>query len=346
MTDHSKTKPILRVLAGEPLSRRPIWFMRQAGRYLPEYRQLRANAGDFMTLCFTPKLASEITLQPIRRFGFDGAILFSDILVIPHALGQKLWFAEGEGPKLEKLAAADFAKLKTSNLLARLAPIFETVVSVRAALPSSVTLLGFAGAPWTVANYMIAGGSSDESEHLRRFMYQHPEGLEGLMDLLVEATSAYLIEQVRAGAEALQVFESWGAAIPANRLDQLSITPIQRIISEVRRHCPDIPFIVFPRGTGARYGDYARLTGTNGLSVDYQTSLAGLKSLVGGKIALQGNLDPMLLATGGSALARAVSEILAATNGSPHIFNLGHGIRQETPLENVQKVIDQIRNVS
>ena len=345
MTELRKTKPILRVLAGEPVSTRPIWMMRQAGRYLAEYRQLRAQAGDFMTLCFTPKHAAEVTLQPIRRFGFDGAILFSDILVIPHALGQKLWFAEGEGPKLTKLEPGDFARLDPGKLMTVLAPIMETIDRVKSELPPSVTMLGFAGAPWTVANYMIAGGSSDDSEDLRRFAYQHPAELDALIELLVDATVTYLVGQVRAGAEALQLFESWGGTIPSGLVEKYSIGPLTRIITEVRRQCPGTPFIVFPRAIGAHYPDYVR-TGANALSVDFQTSLSALRGRVPPTLGLQGNLDPMLLATGGKALDATVETILRDTRGTPHIFNLGHGIRQETPVAHVQQMIDRVRSAS
>lgn len=344
VTGHPAKKPILRVLAGETVSPQPIWLMRQAGRYLSEYRDLRAKAGDFMKLCFTPAYAAEVTLQPIRRFGFDGAILFSDILVIPHALGQKLWFAEGEGPKLAPLDAQAFAKLDARTALPNLAPIFETVARVKASLPPSVTMLGFAGAPWTVANYMIAGGSSDESEHLRKFSYEHPEILSRLMDVLIEATSAYLVEQVRAGAEALQIFESWAGTIPADQLEKNSLAPIRKIISLVREKCPGTPFIVFPRAAGLNYAAYANTTGANAISVDYQTSLSALRKLVQPGTGLQGNLDPVALSRGGAGLDQAIASILQQTQNTPHIFNLGHGIRQETPIENVAHLIRSVRN--
>lgn len=336
-------KPILRVLAGQPVSPTPIWLMRQAGRYLAEYRDLRATAGDFMTLCFTPKYATEVTLQPIRRFGFDAAILFSDILVIPHALGQKLWFAEGEGPKLSKLEPSDFAKLNPAQVLKNLAPVFETVSSVKAALPSDVTLIGFAGAPWTVANYMVAGGSSDESEPLRRFGYTHPQELDGLIETLVEATTAYLIEQIRSGAEALQMFESWGGTIPAPMVQKYSIEPIRQIIEQVKAYDSRIPFIVFPRSAGSHLNHYATATKANALSIDYQTSLATTRTAINPALALQGNLDPMVLAVGGKPLEQATATILGQTHNTPHIFNLGHGIRQETPITHVEQLIRQVR---
>lgn len=340
----TEPKPLLAVLSGKPVSPNPIWLMRQAGRYLSEYRDLRAKAGDFMTLCFTPDFATEVTLQPIRRFGFDAAILFSDILVIPHALGQRLWFAEGEGPKLEKFGPADFAKMKATSANTRLGPIFETVSRVKAALPSSVALIGFAGAPWTVANYMIAGGSSDDSEDLRRFAATHPTELDGLVETLVEATAMYLVEQVRAGAEVLQIFESWGGAIPAGMVGKYSVEPIRRIISLVRQQHPSIPFIVFPRGSGMNLSAYVQRTGANGMSIDFQTSLATARSIMSPTLATQGNLDPMVLAVGGEAQVSAIRQILEETAGKPHIFNLGHGIRQETPIRHVEDMIAQVRS--
>ena len=339
----TEPKALLAVLSGKPVSPTPIWLMRQAGRYLSEYRDLRAKAGDFMTLCFTPDFATEVTLQPIRRFGFDAAILFSDILVIPHALGQRLWFAEGEGPKLEKFGPADFAKMKAATANILLAPVFETVSRVKATLPSNVTLIGFAGAPWTVANYMVAGGSSDDSEDLRRFAATHPANLDGLMETLVEATALYLIEQVRAGAEVLQIFESWGGAIPAGMVDKYSVEPIRKIISRVRNSYPSIPFIVFPRGSGMNLSAYTERTGANGVSIDFQTSLAKARSIMSPALATQGNLDPMVLAVGGEAQSSAISQILEQTAGTPHIFNLGHGIRQETPIRHVENMIAQVR---
>ena len=337
------TKPLLAVLSGKPVSPNPIWLMRQAGRYLSEYRDLRAKAGDFMTLCFTPEFATEVTLQPIRRFGFDAAILFSDILVIPHALGQHLWFAEGEGPKLEKFGPADFAKMKAGAANGKLGQIFETVARVKAALPSNVTLIGFAGAPWTVANYMVAGGSSDDSEDLRRFAATHPTELDGLMETLVEATALYLVEQVRAGAEVLQIFESWGGAIPAGMVSKYSVEPIRRIISLVRQKYPSIPFIVFPRGSGMNLSAYVQRTGASGVSIDFQTSLADVRRILPASVATQGNLDPMVLAVGGKSQSDAIERILRDTAGTPHIINLGHGIRQETPVAHVENLISQIR---
>jgi uroporphyrinogen decarboxylase len=311
--------------------------MRQAGRYLPEYRKIRAQASDFLKLCLTPELAAEVTLQPIRRFCFDGAILFADILLIPHALGQRVWFAEGEGPKLGPLEPKT---LKPSNVRASLAPVFETIVRVRSELPPQTTLIGFAGAPWTVATYMIAGGSSDEAVPARLFAHQHPGDFEALINILVDATADYLIAQLEAGAEALQLFESWAGALPAAWLESHSIKPIKRIIDRVRDHTPSVPIIVFPRGAGGNYPLYAK-TGATALSVDTQTSLSWLHSRLPG-MPLQGNLDPLALVAGGEALDRAITDVLRETQDTPHIFNLGHGIRPETPTDNVSRLLRQV----
>lgn len=336
-------KPVLKVLSGQAVTPAPIWLMRQAGRYLPEYRELRARAGDFMTLCFSPAMAAEVTLQPIRRFGFDAAILFSDILVVPHALGQRLHFAEGEGPKLQPWGPTDFARAKPETVGNALEPISETVARVRSALPTDVTLIGFAGAPWTVASYMVAGGSSADSEDLRRFAATNPVELDHLVETLVEATASYLIAQVRAGAEVLQLFESWAATLPAPLVARCSIEPIRRIIERVRSAYPQIPFIVFPRGAGIHLPLYAAATGANAIGIDFQTGLSSIRDHVPGTIATQGNLDPMVLAVGGPAQDAAVAHVLSETRGHPHIFNLGHGIRQETPVGHVTRMIDQIR---
>lgn len=330
-------KPILRVLNGEAVQPRPIWLMRQAGRYLPEYREIRAKASDFLKLCLTPALAAEVTLQPIRRFGFDGAILFADILVIPHALGQRVWFAEGEGPKLGPL---ELKALKSSNIHGALAPVFETITRVREQLLPQTTLIGFAGAPWTVATYMIAGGSSDDAAPARMFAHKHSGDFDALMNILVEATADYLIAQFEAGAEALQIFESWAGALPAAWVKSHSIEPIKRIIDRIRAHAPSVPIIVFPRGAGGNYPLYAE-TGATALSVDTQTSLSWLHVRLP-NMPLQGNLDPVALIVGGEALDRAIADVLHEARDMPHIFNLGHGIQPETPTNHVSRLLQQV----
>jgi uroporphyrinogen decarboxylase len=336
-------KPILKTLLGQAVEPRPIWLMRQAGRYLPEYRELRSKAPDFLALCLTPALAAEITLQPIRRFGFDAAILFADILLIPHALGQRVWFEQGEGPKLDQLDETLLKRLQPENVATSLAPVFETIARVKSELPKATALIGFAGAPWTVATYMIAGASSDDSTPARLFALRNPQQFASLIDILVESTSAYLIAQINAGTEVLQLFESWAATIPADHIDAYSIKPLQRIVARVREHAPNIPIIVFPRGAGANYPRYAE-TDATAISLDTHTSFAWARKQFKPNVTLQGNLDPLTLIAGGNALTAAVDRILADTRNTPHIFNLGHGIRPETPVAHVEHLVRQIRD--
>jgi uroporphyrinogen decarboxylase len=331
-------------LRGVALEPTPVWLMRQAGRYLPEYREIRARTPDFLTLCFTPALATEVTLQPIRRFGFDAAILFSDILVIPHALGQRVWFAEGEGPRLEPLTTV--AGLQPNRTTDALSPVLETVAKVRGQLPQNTALIGFAGAPWTVATYMTAGRGGDDGNAALALAYRSPVDFKALLDTLVEATAQYLIAQVKAGAEALQIFESWAGTVPAQSVDNFSVQPIKRIIAQVRQSVPDVPIVVFPRGAGASLARYAAETDANAISIDTNTPLATARRAVGQKIALQGNLDPVALIQGGEALRSAVHSILADTKGTPHIFNLGHGIRPGTPIAHVEDLLRLIRNTA
>jgi uroporphyrinogen decarboxylase len=314
--------------------------MRQAGRYLPEYRDIRAKALDFLTLCLTPAHAAEITLQPVRRFGFDAAILFADILLIPHALGQRVWFVEGEGPKLGPL---DIATLKAERIRQTLSPVFETVARVRSDLPRETALIGFAGAPWTVATYMIAGGSSDDSSPARMFALQRPAEFAALIELLVEATTDYLIAQIDAGAEILQLFESWAGTIPANAIERLSVQPIRRVVERVKAHAPTVPVIVFPRNAGTNYARYGA-TGATAISLDQHTSPVWARAQLPAGTVFQGNLDPVTLVAGGDPLQAAVADILRETEGAPHIFNLGHGIRPETPVAHVEELLRLIRS--
>jgi len=335
-------KPMLNALGGKVVAPPPVWLMRQAGRYLPEYRALRSRAVNFLELCLTPPLASEITLQPIKRFGFDAAILFADILLIPHALGQKLWFVEGEGPRLEPLQST--AGLDSTKIRSVLAPVFETVATVRSALPRSTTLIGFAGAPWTVATYMIAGQGSDDSADARLFAYRKPNEFTALVDLLTEATADYLLAQIDAGAEAVQIFESWAGTIPSDSYEQFSLKPIRSIIRRIRTHAPSVPVIVFPRGAGAHYTRYAADTGAAAVSLDTHTSIAWALTHFPNGTVIQGNLDPLALIAGGVALDAAVDKILAAAESRPHVFNLGHGIRPETPIAHVEQLLKHIRD--
>jgi uroporphyrinogen decarboxylase len=343
LTDLQTIKPMLSVLKGNPLDPHPVWLMRQAGRYLPEYRELRTKATDFLNLCLTPTLASEITLQPIRRFGFDAAILFADILVIPHALGQKVWFAEGEGPRLEPITADTIKNLDPTRIRKTLSPILETIDRVKTGLPASTTLIGFAGAPWTVATYMIAGRGSDDSTPARLFAYRVPKAFAQIIEILVESTADYLSAQVEAGAEVLQIFESWAGTIPCGKLEDYSLSPIKRIVERVRAKAPTVPIIVFPRAAGANYPRYARDTGATAISLDAHTSLEFAAKAFPAETVLQGNIDPLALIAGGDALRTAVQEAKKQTQGRAHIFNLGHGIRPETPIEHVNELLRLIR---
>ena len=337
-------KPLLRALKGESCDPPPIWLMRQAGRYLPEYRKVRAQAGSFLDLCYTPELAIEVTLQPIRRFGFDASILFSDILVVPHALGQSVGFEEGSGPRLDPLQSVeDIGRLSREGALERLAPVLETVRGLSAALPKEVTLIGFAGAPWTVASYMVEGGSSRDFLLAKGWAFRDPEGFGQLIDLLVDATVDYLDAQVTAGAEVLQIFDSWASALPAVAMRRWSLEPIKRIVSGVKARHPEVPVIVFPRAVGIGYETFARSCGADALSLDSTVPLDWAAEALGGSVVLQGNLDPVVLLSGGAELRESVGEILGAMRGRAFVFNLGHGILPQTPVEHVEELIALVR---
>ena len=336
-------KKLIATLKGEASPRPPLWLMRQAGRYLPEYRALRANAKDFVQFCLTPELAVEVTLQPVRRFQLDAAILFADILLVPHALGQKVWFAEGEGPRLEPVRdAAGLAAL--SYDAAKLAPVMQTIKGVRAALPDPAALIGFAGSPWTVATYMIEGKGGTDHENARRLAWTDPVFFVALMDMLVEATSAYLIAQADAGAEALQLFESWASTVPAGLFQSAVLEPTARIVAAVKARHPNIPIIGFPRGAGAWLAAYAEATGVDGLGIDQMTEMAAVAKTLPAHIALQGNLDPILLLAGGEPMRREAARIIEAMKGRPFIFNLGHGVMQPTPPEHVAELAELVRS--
>jgi uroporphyrinogen decarboxylase len=337
-------KLLLRALKGEPVDCPPVWLMRQAGRYLPEYREIRASAGSFLDLCYAPDLACEVTMQPIRRFGFDAAILFSDILVVPDALGQQVSFRQGEGPVLEPLrSAADIDRLERSRVLDHLAPVFETVERVRAALPEPVALIGFAGAPWTVATYMIEGGSSRDFAMTKAMAYGAPAQFARLIDLLVDATADYLIAQVDAGAEVLQLFDSWAGVLPDREFLRWVLSPTQAIVSRIRAKHPDVPIIGFPRGAGIMYLAYAADSGVDAVSLDTSVPIDWAAHEVQTMVAVQGNLDPILLRTGGTALAHAVRRIRRSFSGGPFVFNLGHGIVPDTPPEHVAELVAVLR---
>lgn len=335
-------KPLLKALRGEALPRPPIWLMRQAGRYLPEYRALRTKAKSFVDLALNPELAVEVTLQPIRRFGMDGAILFADILLVPHALGQKLEFLAGEGPQLEPIRdAAGLAKLSDARAADILAPVMQTVKGVRAALPPEVTLIGFAGAPWTVATYMIEGRGKTEYENCRRMLWSEPKLFASIMDLLVDSTAAYLNAQAEAGAEALKIFDSWAGAVPAPLFDVAVIAPTARIVKAVKAKHPNIPIIGLPRGAGSHVARYAAETGVDAVAIDHMTDMASVILPPG--VVPQGNLDPVLLMVGGAPMEAEARRILASMKGRPFIFNLGHGVLQHTPPEHIARLVEVVK---
>jgi uroporphyrinogen decarboxylase len=339
-------KPLLRVLAGarEPVA--PIWLMRQAGRYLPEYRAIRAKAAGFLELCFDPQRAAEITLQPIRRFAFDAAILFSDILVVPYALGQHVTFVEGEGPKLNPLvdlaAVAGLAHEIDHN---RLAPVYETIGRVKQELPSDVALLGFCGAPWTLATYMIAGGGTVDQHPARLFAYRFPESFAQLIDVLVDASIAYLVRQFVCGVEAVQIFDTWAGILPADEFFRWSIAPTQRIVEGVRKEIPGAKIVGFPRGAGTKLEAYIGGVATDAVGLDWTVDLAFARDVVQRVRPVQGNLDPLALLAGGAALDRSVDAILDALSDGPFIFNLGHGVLPQTPLAHVEQLVARVRGL-
>ena len=336
--------PVLRVLAGEAVWPPPVWLMRQAGRYLPEYRQVRNQAGGFIDLCLNPALAAEVTLQPIRRFGFDAAILFSDILMLPMALGQDLRFAEGEGPLLAPIRdAAGLARLDPGRVERATAPILEAVTRIRAALPSEVALIGFAGSPWTVACYMVEGHGSKDFAAVRNLAYRDPPLFAELMDMLVEQTAATLLRQVRAGADVVMLFDSWAGVLPAAQFRRFVIEPTRRIVALLRAEHPTLPIIGFPRLCGSLLAEYALETGVQAVGIDTSADPAIASAAVPNTIAVQGNLDPLAVVAGGRALDDGVRTVLSAWAGRPAIFNLGHGIVPETPPDHVAALVASVR---
>lgn len=347
MVDSLVTKPLLRVLAGEQNNIPPIWLMRQAGRYLPEYRAIRGRAENFLDLCLNPQLAAEITLQPIRRFGFDAAILFSDILVVPYALGQQVTFENGEGPRLDALdTPAALARLKSGPDLARLGPVYEAIALVRQQLPPAVALLGFCGAPWTLATYMIAGRGSVDQLPARLFAYNHPEAFAELIDVLVEASANYLIRQFEAGVDAVQIFDTWAGVLPDDEFRAWCIEPVARIIAAVRKRIDGAKIIGFPRGAGTRLPHYLAAVAVDAVGLDWMIALGFARDQIQPSRPVQGNLDPVALRAGGAALDRAVDAILAALANGPFIFNLGHGVLPDTPIAHVERLVARVRNAS
>jgi uroporphyrinogen decarboxylase len=338
-------KTLLRALAGETLPTPPIWMMRQAGRYLPEYRATRAKAGDFLTLCYTPELAAEVTLQPIRRYGFDAAILFADILLVPQALGADLWFVTGEGPRLSTLTGEDdLARLKAADdIHDHLAPVYETVRILAGELPAETALIGFAGAPWTVATYMIAGRGTPDQGPAHALMRENPALFDALMARIEEATIAYLSAQVTAGAETVKVFDSWAGSLRGEAFRRYALEPARRITAALKARHPGLPVIVFPRGAGERYEGAHAATGADCVALDDGVTPEWAAEHVQVDGCVQGNLASSHMVTGGQALVDETRRIVRAFSGGPHVFNLGHGITPDADPDNVQRMIDTVR---
>nr|WP_282596427.1 uroporphyrinogen decarboxylase [Sphingomonas beigongshangi] len=341
MTD-PVNKPLLAALKGVRQSAPPIWLMRQAGRYLPEYRALRAEKGGFLALATDPVAAAEVTMQPIRRFGFDGAILFSDILMVPWALGQDLTFGPGEGPRLAPpLIDAQLEAL--ARVPERLEPVYATVARVAAMLPAETSFLGFAGSPWTVATYMVAGqGSRDQSE-TRAFAYRDPAGFGAIIDAIVATTIDYLARQIESGVEAVQLFDSWAGSLSPDQFERWVIAPNAAIVAGLRARCPDACIIGFPKGIGGKLPAYARETGVDAIGLDETVDPGWADTALPQGMAVQGNLDPLALLAGGDALEAGIDRVLAAFPDRPHVFNLGHGIGQHTPIAHVERLIARVR---
>lgn len=347
-TDHLPAspplKPVLRSLQGHVLPHPPLWLMRQAGRYLPEYRQIRERAGSFLDLCLNPDLAAEVTLQPVRRFQMDAAILFADILLIPYGLGQGLRFVEGEGPRLAPIINWEgISILSVDQCRSKLSPVFETVRRVRAQMPEACTLIGFAGAPWTVATYMIEGGGSREFSQVKNFAYRNPDAFALLIDRLIASTADYLIAQAEAGAEVLMIFDSWAGVLAEPDFTRYVVTPTQRVIDQVKAKFPQIPFIGFPRGAGLLYPLYTAATGVDGIGLDTTVPVSFAAETLQPLATVQGNLDPEILRVGGTKMITETRRIISFLANRAHIFNLGHGIHKDTPPDHVAELVKVVR---
>jgi uroporphyrinogen decarboxylase len=340
-----KRKKLLEALERKVVVPPPLWMMRQAGRYLPEYRETRAKAGSFWTMCMSAELAAEVTIQPIERFGFDAAIIFSDILVVPAALGLSVLFEEGVGPRLPAITSVNGLQRDQAKWSQALEPVYEALHLVRGKLPTSTTLLGFAGAPWTLATYLAAGRGGDEQKAAKLWAYRDPVGFKELVNVLVECISRHLVAQLRAGADAVQIFDSWASGLPRTAFVQWVVEPTREIVAKVRAEIPGARIIGFPRAaTLDGYELYAKETGVDALSLDTAVTMAWAAGALGPRVTLQGNLDPIALIAGGRALAEGVDNILQATRGVPFIFNLGHGILPETPIAHVEEFVRLVRS--
>ncbi|MEP1652058.1 MAG: uroporphyrinogen decarboxylase [Paracoccaceae bacterium] len=345
MTSQTSQKTILRALAGETLPTPPIWMMRQAGRYLPEYKATRAQAGDFLSLCYTPELAAEVTLQPIRRYGFDAAILFADILLLPQALGADLWFVTGEGPRLSTITTStEFDALKPADTVnEHLSPVYETIKILSRELPGATTLIGFAGSPWTVATYMIAGRGTPDQGPAHRLKAENPRVFDAVIERITEATIVYLSAQVEAGAEVVKLFDSWAGSLEGADFQQYSVAPMRRITSALKAAHPHIPVIAFPRGAGERYARLHAAIGADCIALDDGITAERAAALVQTGGCVQGNLASSHMVSGGDNLVAQTRKIVEAFKNGPHIFNLGHGITPDADPENVQLMIDTVR---
>jgi uroporphyrinogen decarboxylase len=334
---------LLQAVRGGRPPKPPLWLMRQAGRYLPEYRAVRARAGTFLDLCYDPDLAAEVTLQPVRRFGFDAAILFSDILIVPHALGLDVRFVEGEGPQVERVSAGDVARLDRPLDAAKVERVYEAVAAVRTKLPRETPLIGFVGAPWTVATYLAAGHGTADHADARLWAFADPDSFAALIDVLVEASVAHLLGQVAAGADVVQIFDSWAGELPADQFARWCITPLVRIVAAIRHTHPGLPVIVFARGAGSKLQRLAEALPDVTLGLDTAEDAVAVDRTLAKGVPVQGNLDPLALVAGGSALEQAVAHVTTAFAGRPHVFNLGHGIRPETPIAHVEQLVRIVR---
>jgi len=344
VAQHPEKKLFIQALDGQSNRIPPLWMMRQAGRYLPEYREIRASVPTFLDFCYSPKLATEATLQPIRRFGFDAAILFSDILVVPDAFGQKVSFEQGEGPRLPPISdAAGLAALKEEIDLEKLSPVFEAIQLIKGALPSETSLIGFCGAPWTVASYMIAGKGTPDQKPARLFAYQNPELFQRLINLLVRGSIDYLERQFAAGVESVQIFDSWAGVLPQNEFEKWCLKPILAIVEGLKARVPHARIIAFPRGVGSHLEAFTSHPGINALSLDTSADVNWVAREVQSKKTVQGNLDPFALIAGGRALDESVDRIKKAFDGKPYVFNLGHGILPETPIAHVEQLVARVR---
>ncbi len=340
----AKENSLLKALTGQTVNPPPIWLMRQAGRYLPEYRKVRAEVGSFLDLCRNSELAAEVTLQPLRRFDLDAAIVFSDILIVPDALGQRVEFVEGEGPKLEPITDWDGLKrLGMDRFDASVAPVYETVARVVGALPEHVPLIGFCGGPFTVAAYMVEGAGSKDQMAARTLAYRGPELFQGLINLLVAASVRYLEGQIKAGAKVVQIFDSWVGSLADDEFQRWCIDPTRRLVTDIKARAPGVPIIGFPRGAGAKAEHYARATGVDAIGCDTSQPLGYVRKNLQGLLPVQGNLDPLLLIAGGAALDRRVDETLRLLGDGPFVFNLGHGIQPDTPVEHVAQLVNRVK---